>query len=243
MITIRSAPERFRMEESTIWSFPDRGSWATHSGRYRGNWSPYVPRNLILRYSKENDWILDQFLGSGTTLIEAKLLNRNAIGVDINPKSISISKHNLEFQCPSNPRIHIRQGTARDLAFIKDNSIDLVCTHPPYADIIKYSEQVEGDISHLGYESFLESMRDVAGEAYRVLKYRHHCAYMIGDIRRKGRVLPLGMESMLVFTEAGFQLREIIIKEQHNCRSEDYWKDREKGFYLLAHEYVFVLRK
>ena len=73
-------PNSFSPEQTTIWSFPDRGKWATHSGRYRGNWSPYVPRNLILRYSKPGDWVLDQFLGSGTTLVEAKLLNRHAIG-------------------------------------------------------------------------------------------------------------------------------------------------------------------
>ena len=83
-IFIRETPENFKLENSTIWSFPERGSWATHSGEYRGNWSPYIPRNIILRYSKKHDWILDQFLGSGTTLIEAKLLGRNAIGVDIN---------------------------------------------------------------------------------------------------------------------------------------------------------------
>ncbi|MBR0092149.1 MAG: methyltransferase domain-containing protein [Lachnospiraceae bacterium] len=231
------------MEESTIWSFPDRGSWATHSGRYRGNWSPYVPRNLILRYSKENDWILDQFLGSGTTLIEAKLLNRNAIGVDINPKSISLSKHNLEFQGPFNPRIHIRQGTARDLAFIKDNSIDLVCTHPPYADIIKYSDNIDGDISHLEYDSFLDAMQDVATESIRVLKTGGICAFMIGDIRKSGYVLPLGMDTMRQFTNSGFVLKEIVIKEQHRCRSEVYWENRQRSFYLLAHEYVFVLEK
>ena len=88
-ILIREAPEKFKLEDTTIWSFPERGSWATHSGKYRGNWSPYIPRNLILRYSKKNDWILDQFLGSGTTLIEAKLLGRNAIGVDINSEAIN----------------------------------------------------------------------------------------------------------------------------------------------------------
>ena len=56
-ILIREAPEKFKLEDTTIWSFPERGSWVTHSGKYRGNWSPYIPRNLILRYSKKNDWI------------------------------------------------------------------------------------------------------------------------------------------------------------------------------------------
>lgn len=90
-------PNNFRLEPTTVWSFPDRGSWATHSGKYRGNWSPYVPRNLILRYSNPGDWVLDQFMGSGTTLVEAKLLNRHAVGVDINPQSVSISETNLQF--------------------------------------------------------------------------------------------------------------------------------------------------
>ena len=91
-------PNSFKLEPTTVWSFPDRGSWATHSGKYRGNWSPYVPRNLILRYSNPGDWVLDQFMGSGTTLVEAKLLNRHAVGVDINPQSVSISETNLQFQ-------------------------------------------------------------------------------------------------------------------------------------------------
>ena len=55
-----------------------------------------MPRNLILRYSKPGEWVLDQFMGSGTTLVEAKLLSRNAVGIDINPQSVSISETNLK---------------------------------------------------------------------------------------------------------------------------------------------------
>lgn len=43
--------DNFKLEMTTVWSFPKRGNWATHSGMYRGNWSPYVPRNLILKFT------------------------------------------------------------------------------------------------------------------------------------------------------------------------------------------------
>jgi len=46
-------PSDYKLEKTTVWSFPDRGKWATHQGNYRGNWSPYIPRNLILKYTKK----------------------------------------------------------------------------------------------------------------------------------------------------------------------------------------------
>ena len=71
--------EGFELEETTIWSFKERGSWATHKGDYRGNCPPQVPRNLILKYTIEGDIVLDTFCGSGTTIIETKLLNRKGV--------------------------------------------------------------------------------------------------------------------------------------------------------------------
>ena len=182
-------------------------------------------------------------MGSGTTLVEAKLLNRNAVGVDINPQSISIAETNLQFQCETSSKIHTRNGNATDLNFIKDGRIDFICTHPPYADIIKYSKGIEGDISLLGVDEFLEKMRKVAKEAFRVLKSNKMCAVMIGDIRRHGNVVPLGFRMMECFLQVGFTNKDIIIKEQHNCRSTDYWKKQDNGFLLLAHEYIFVFQK
>ena len=242
-IFIRESPENFKLEATTVWSFPERGNWATHSGKYRGNWSPYVPRNLILQYSNKNNWILDQFLGSGTTLIEAKLLGRNAIGVDVNPTAIKLSDSNLKFICREKSKIYTKEGNAKNLSFIKDGSIDLICTHPPYADIIRYSAGITGDLSHLCHEEFIVALQAVAAESFRVVKKKGICAFMIGDIRRKGYVIPLGMNAMQKFVNAGFKLKEIIIKEQHNCRSTDYWYGRERNFLMLAHEYIFVLEK
>ncbi len=242
-MAIELQPNNFHLEPTTVWSFPDRGSWATHSGKYRGNWSPYIPRNLILRYSKPGDWVLDQFLGSGTTLVEAKLLNRNAVGIDINPQSVSLSETNLQFQCNTTSKILVREGNARDLHFIKDGRMDFICTHPPYANIIKYSKDIEGDISHLAVDDFLKEMQKVASESFRVLKNGKVCAVMIGDLRKNGKVVPLGFRMMQCFINTGFSSKEIIIKEQHNCRSSEYWKNQSKNFLMLSHEYIFVFQK
>lgn len=237
-------PENFELETNTIWSFPDRGKWATHDAKYRGNWSPYIPRNIILRYSEIGDTVLDQFVGGGTTAVEAKLTGRNFIGVDINPKAVEISKSKCAFECDTNSKIDILQGDARKLN-LENESIDLICTHPPYADIIHYSEDIEGDLSLLPIKGFLFEMGKVADECYRVLKKGKFCAILMGDTRKKGMVQPLAFETMRIFELAGFKTKEIIIKEQHNCKATGFWKTNsiKHNFLLLAHEYLFVFKK
>ena len=121
-------PEDFELETNTVWSFPDRGKWATHDAKYRGNWSPYIPRNVILRYSEEGDLVLDQFAGGGTTLVEAKLLGRDIIGVDINPDALERCKEKCDFERENCGKVYIKSGDARNLDFVPDESIDLICT-------------------------------------------------------------------------------------------------------------------
>lgn len=198
---------------------------------------------MILRYSKPGEWILDQFLGSGTTLIEAKLLNRNAIGVDINPQSVSISEKNLNFECKTQSKIFIRNGDAQDLSFIKDSKIDFICTHPPYSNIIRYSKNIKGDISLLNEKDFFCAITKIAKESYRVLKKGKCCAVMMGDKRFRGNVVPLGFQLMQCFLKVGFKSKEIVIKEQHNCKSINKWIGINKNFLMLAHEYIFVFYK
>src|SRR3989338_1678734 len=90
-------PQNFAEEQTTVWSFKSRGNWATHSGEYRGNWSPYIPRNVILKYSKPGELVLDYFCGAGTTAVEAKLLGRRCIAFDINDKVVELAKKKVDF--------------------------------------------------------------------------------------------------------------------------------------------------
>ncbi len=238
-------PKDFKLENNTVWSFKSRGNWATHNGNYRGNWSPYIPRNVILRYSNENDTVLDYFCGSGTTAVECKLLNRNFIGIDINEKAIELARENLDFQFLFSSNIELKVGDARNLDFIKDNSIDLICAHPPYANIINYTYDNKYDLSHLNINEFLTEIKKIADESYRVLKENKYCAILIGDTRKNKHIVPLGFWLIEKYLEAGFKIKEIVIKRQHNCKTTGFWyKNSIKyNFLLLAHEYLVVFEK
>lgn len=242
----RWQPDDFELEMNTVWSFPKRGDWATHDAKWRGNWSPYIPRNILLRYSQEGDLVLDQFAGGGTTLVEAKLLNRNIIGVDVNDIALERCKVKTDFELEeAKGEVYIRKGDARNLNFVSDESIDLICTHPPYANIIEYSENIAEDLSKLKVKEFLVEMEKVAKESYRVLKKGKFCAILMGDTRQKGHVIPMSFEVMKIFEAVGFKTKEIIIKQQHNCKATGFWKTNsvKYNFLLLAHEYLFVFRK
>ena len=141
--------------------------------------------------------------------------------------------------------MHIKKGDARNLDFIHDDSIDLICTHPPYANIIKYSDGIDGDLSQLKIKDFLGEMNKVVAESYRVLKNDKFCAVLMGDTRQKGHMIPMSFEVLRIFEDAGFKLKELIIKEQHNCKATGYWKTNsvKYNFLLIAHEYLFVFRK
>jgi DNA modification methylase len=262
-------PSNFRLETTSTWSFPERGAWATHKSDYRGNWPPQLTRNLILRYSKSKELVLDQMCGGGTTLIECKLLGRNAIGIDINKDAVMLSLDRLNFDYRplyegySPPEIRLYHGDARNLDLIEDESVDLIATHPPYANIIRYSKgkRIEGDLSKVSVKEYLQGMQEIAKESFRVLRPGRFCAILIGDTRTRRHFVPIAFRVMQAFLDAGFILREDIIKQQWKVRKSgerwiglaksagELWVEKPEGkrfwtdFLLIFHEHLFVFRK
>ena len=246
----RLQPEDFELEDTTTWSFEERGDWATHDPSFRGNWSPKVARNLILRYSQEGDTVLDPMVGGGTTSVECLLTGRNGIGVDINVRSAMLTKNRIAF-----PEEHLKglpastqrvfTGDSRNLDLIENESIDLIATHPPYANIIPYGkEAMEGDLSAIpSYDIFAEEMRKAAKEFYRVLKPGKYCGILIGDTHKRCHYVPIAYKVMQQFLREGFILKEDVIKAQWNCDSTPMWKNSDNKFLLTMHEHLFVFRK
>jgi len=244
-------PEHFVPEATTVWSFPDRGRWATHRGRYPGNWAPEVPRNLILRYTQPGETVLDPMMGSGTTLLECLITNRQGVGVDIEPGAVELAASSLNLGhepidwAGDRAPVRLFVGDTRSLDAIPDRSVHLAALHPPYAGIIAYGSATNAfNLSCLSLKKYVAAMRDVAAEMHRVLAAGRHCAVLIGDTRRHKHYVPLSVRVLEQFLDVGFVLREDIIKLQHRMRgTRENWRGRTYDFYLIAHEHLYVFRK
>ncbi|ADI31351.1 TRM11 family SAM-dependent methyltransferase [Staphylothermus hellenicus] len=265
-------PQELTDISTTVWSFPKRGSWATHRGDYRGNWPPQMARALILAYTMPGETVLDPMIGSGTTCIEAKLLGRNCIGVDINYNAVILTLHRLywlekylEKQASTQEifggeyspvsiedilkaRVEIYHGDARNLDKISSNSIDLVATHPPYYNIIRYSrtKKIPGDLSGARrLEEYLAMIQQVGKEAFRVLKPGRILGILIGDTRIHKHYVPITHHVLETLLKTGFILKEEVVKIQHKMKTtREIWsKLKNKDFLLIYHEKLFILRK
>ena len=244
---LKPQPENFELECTSVWAFPRRGNWATHTSDWRGNWSPEVVRNLFLRYSQEGDVALDPMIGGGTTAIEAKLLNRNLMYSDVNKEALARTKKCLQFAVDNESWQRGFHWDARRMPKVQNDSIDFVLTHPPYVDIIKYSEgEIESDLSNIkNIDAFCNEIEKVASDCFRVLKPGKYCAILMGDTRRNKMYQPLAFKVMERFLKVGFALKEDIIKRQFNCKATGFWvtKSKEANFLLIMHEHLFVFQK
>ena len=128
----------------SLWLIDKRDKTGNHKGDYHGNFIPQIPNQLIKRYTRKGDWILDAFLGSGTTLIECQKLGRNGIGIDIDPEILSVAKERATTEA-GNSKLEFLNGDSSTIDLtetLKKNNIkkvQMILYHPPYWNIIKFN--------------------------------------------------------------------------------------------------------
>jgi DNA modification methylase len=240
----------------SLWVLDKRDKSGAHNAGYWGNFIPQIPNQLLRRYTKKNEWVLDPFLGSGTTLIECKRLGRNGLGIELQPEVTKIAKENIAKEnnpYKINTAILNGDSTAIDikkaLNKLKIKSVQFVIMHPPYWDIIKFSDK-KNDLSNAeSVESFLSMFSKVSGNALSVLDKGRYFAVIIGDKYSSGEWIPLGFYLMNDLIKKGYKLKSTIVKNfdetKGKMNQKELWRYRALagGFYIFKHEYIFLFQK
>ncbi len=240
----------------SLWQEDTRDKTGVHSAKYWGNFIPQIPNQMIRRFTKPGDWVLDTFAGLGTTLIEAKRLGRNCIGIELQ-ESVAEEAWALVDSEPDPHGInwHIEAGDSTQvdypalLARQGCKSVQLAIMHPPYADIIKFSDDPR-DLSNCeSVDAFLAGLSKVAEKSLEVLAPGGHAVLVIGDKYAGSEWIPLGFQAMNEFLRLGYKLKSIIVKNFDKTagkrKQEELWRYRalQGGYYLFKHEYIFLFRK
>ncbi|MGC8673279.1 MAG: TRM11 family SAM-dependent methyltransferase [Thermoplasmata archaeon] len=240
----------------SLWIFSNRDTSGAHLGWYWGNFIPQIPHQIMLRYTKKGDWVLDTFVGSGTTLIECRRLGRNGIGIELNSEvarkadelvSKELNKYNIvtEVVIDDSRTVNIKKVLEK----YEINKVQLIIMHPPYHDIIKFSNN-EKDLSNAkSTEEFLKMFGEVLDNVTRYLENDRYLALVIGDKYSKGEWIPLGFYCMNEVLKRGYSLKSIVVKNFEDTRGKrdqkELWRYRALvgGFYIFKHEYVMLFNK
>ncbi len=241
----------------SLWLLGKRDSTGAHTGDYHGNFVPQIPQQIIERYSKAGEWVIDPFSGSGTTLIEAQRMGRNCAGIELNPEIAREAMRRVNSETCGNPvKIENLCGDSADAkiwakaaALTPDGVFHLAILHPPYHDIIKFGEDEKCLSNSPSVEEFLNTFGRVLAHTHAHLAPGRFIAIVIGDKYAGGEWIPLGFMCMQRAVETGFKLKSIVIKDIQDNRAkrnqENLWRVRalRGGFYIFKHEYILVLHK
>jgi DNA modification methylase len=240
----------------SLWILNKRDNSGVHHAGYWGNFIPQIPNQLLRRYTKKGEWVLDPFLGSGTTLIEAQRLGRNAIGVELSKKVLDQTKKNIAKEAnPNKVKLEFVNGdsAAVDLKKVISDldikSFQFQIFHPPYWDIIKFSDS-KSDLSNTNsIDEFLKGFGKVLDNCLPYLDKKRFAAVVISDKYSGGEWIPLGFYVMQEVLKRGMILKSTIVKNFEETTAKrnqkELWRYRALagGFYVFKHEYIFIFQK
>ncbi|MBN1282417.1 MAG: DNA methylase [Proteobacteria bacterium] len=216
---------------TTLWDFPSQHYGGAMQGDkdYAGATPSYIVWNLLTRYTREGDLIVDPMAGSGTVVDVARELGRRALGYDLAPV-----------------RKEIFRADARKVP-LEDEKADFVFIDPPYSDHIEYSKDPHciGKLS--AFEpAYFKEMRKVIAECDRILRPGRCMALYVSDTFQKKRgFVPIGFRLFDLLCEK-FRPLDVVAVTRHNrklARGRWHSEALKGNYFLRGFNYLFIMKK
>jgi len=217
-------------ETTTLWDYPKQSYGKTKKGdnKFQGVTPAFIIWNLLQRYTKPGDLVVDPMAGSGTTIDVCKEEGRKVIGYDINPKHPEIT-YNDSRKIP-----------------LENDSVDLVFIDSPYGDNVNYSDN-PADIGKISAEDekFYENLDKVTKEMHRILKPGKVIGWLIGDQWVKRKFTPVGFKIYNMLTNYFEPLDVVCVARRQQSSNTGVWHYRAKkfNFFLRGFKYLIIMRK
>lgn len=199
-----------------------------------------LPSKCIELFTHKGELVLDPFVGTGTTLLAAKNLARNAVGFDLKKEYIEVAKKRLK-QASLNhetQQIPICDDAKNISQYLEPESVKLCVTSPPYANMLnkprlnksmradlrenehfmkvqQYSND-KRDLGTMEVPQFSNAIEDIYKGIFPLMKPRGHCVINLNDLWLENRRIPTHIFVIQAMEKAGFELRNIIIWDKHN---------------------------
>lgn len=247
------------IDVNSLWLISERDKTGKHKNVYHGNFIPQIPNQLIRRYTKKHEVVLDPFMGSGTTLFECENLNRKFIGFDINTEIIeyvnkqmlnSLFKDYVINECDVKDEKKVDRLTNKSLDILNKKKVQFVIMHPPYMDIVKFTNNKE-DLSQISdLSTFIKNFIRVTDNTIKYLDKDRYFAIVIGDVYKNSEVIPLSFYVMdAIKRNFKTKLKGIVVKNIEGNRGKigkgGIWQYRalNSDYYIFKHEYILVFKK
>ncbi len=223
-----------------VWQFSYEGRDIRDKTKHPATYPISLARKCIELFSHKGELVLDPFLGSGTTLVAARDVERNAVGFDIHPDYIALTQERLMQKelFSDTQQIPIHEDARNISQYLREESVACIVTSPPYANLLnrkrknksrrgderkneqyekieQYSQRPE-DLGTLDLDAYSEAMAEIFEGILSLIRKKGHCVINVPDMWWENQRVTIHVAVIEALRSVGYELRNTIIWDRTN---------------------------